>query len=381
MKKEMHTSLEQKKNNSSTHDGYVTKLDSKGQTIWSYNYIGPGNGEDVVISTKLDAEGNIYITGTVYQNNTNHADLFVAKLNENGVLVWNRTFNGGASGFDAGGDVLVDNQGDVYVVGTASNTSSMLDFVILKYNNLGNQVWQRYYDHSNLNDAATKIVLIGDSLYVCGISQNTSNNWELSTLCLNKLDGVMGNHITSGGTGAGIDKINQITSDVFGNIYLTGSVLNSNYDARIIKFNPNLNIIWSKDYNGPDNLDDEGLDIKVDQNGNVYVAGYTSKLNELKNILLIKYNSYGDTVFTSTYNGTGNGNDQANGLSLAQDGSIYITGSVKNLNEEIVTTKYSATGEPVKTKTYAVSGNSTANSISIGSYGEVIEAVRYKKME
>ena len=47
------------KNNATTHDGYISKLSAQGQTIWTYNFTGTGNGDDVVLSVKFDNHKNI----------------------------------------------------------------------------------------------------------------------------------------------------------------------------------------------------------------------------------------------------------------------------------------------------------------------------------
>jgi hypothetical protein len=362
------------KNNATTHDGYISKLSAQGQTIWTYNFTGTGNGDDVVLSVKFDNHKNIYLTGTTYKSATNNYDLFIVKLDKDGNLLWSATYNGTASSMDSGGDIALDTLGNVYVVGASMNSGTLVDFVVLKYDSLGNQVWVNQYDYLGFNDAANKVILSGDSLLVSGVSQSAANNWDFTTISMSIIDGNIGNEIRSGGSGNGIDKLNAITYDNSGHIYITGAVLNSNnnYDTRTIKLDSNLSILWSKDYNGINNLDDESNDVKVDSIGNVFIAGYSTSIGESKNILLIKYNSVGDTVFTKLQNGLGNGPDQANAVCLGVDGSIFVTGSSKNTHEDIVTVKYDPVGLPVKTQTYSAAGDGSANSISVGELGDII---------
>jgi hypothetical protein len=362
------------KNNATTHDGYISKLSAQGQTIWTYNYTGTGNGDDVVLSVKFDNHKNIYLTGTTYKSATNNYDLFLIKLDKDGNLLWSETYNGTASSMDSGGDIALDTLGNIFVVGASMNSGTLVDFVVLKYDSIGNQVWENQYDYANFNDAANKVILIGDSIYISGVSQSAPNNWDFTTITVSAIDGNIGNAVRSGGSGNGIDKLNAITYDNNGHIYLTGAVLNANnnYDARTIKLNPNLSIVWSRDYNGIDSLDDESNDVKVDNLGNVYITGYATKTGESKNILIVKYNSQGDTVFTKVINGLGNGHDIANAVCLGLDGSIFITGSSKNTHEDIVTIKFNPAGLPIKTQTYSGTGNGKANSISVGELGEII---------
>ncbi len=362
------------KNNATTHDGYISKLSAQGQTIWTYNFTGTGNGDDVVLSVKFDNHKNIYLTGTTYKSATNNYDLFLVKLDKDGNLLWSETYNGTASSMDSGGDIALDTLGNIFVVGASMNSGTLVDFVVLKYDSIGNQVWENQYDYANFNDAANKVILIGDSIYISGVSQSAPNNWDFTTITVSAIDGNIGNAVRSGGSGNGIDKLNAITYDNSGHIYLTGAVLNANnnYDARTIKLNPNLSIVWSRDYNGIDSLDDESNDVKVDDIGNVYIAGYSTSSSESKNILLIKYDNLGNIIFEKLQNGLGNGNDRANAVCLGLDGSIFITGSSKYTNEDIVTIKFNPSGLPIKTQTYSGTGNGKANSISVGEFGEII---------
>ena len=99
--------------------GFVTKLSSTGSLVWASQV----SSNTDVLSLTLDATGSVYVTGTV-QVLTNGAfsnlDVFAAKLNSSGNLVWAYSFGG--TGNDYGNGIAVDGSGNVYVVGYYSNT-------------------------------------------------------------------------------------------------------------------------------------------------------------------------------------------------------------------------------------------------------------------
>ena len=64
---------------------------------------------------------------------------------------------------------------------------------------------------------------------------------------------------------------------------------------------------WASAFNAGGN--DQGNDIAVDGNGNVYVAGTSDGSNFASDYLTIKYNSNGDTLWTRRFNGHANGID------------------------------------------------------------------------
>ncbi len=109
-------------------DVYVLKLDPTGNFIWAKNMGGIGN--DISRAMALDAAGNIYFTGTfestadfdpgtaifnLQQSGVSGGDLFVAKLDSAGNLVWAKAMGGTGLGYGAG--IALDAAGNVYTTG------------------------------------------------------------------------------------------------------------------------------------------------------------------------------------------------------------------------------------------------------------------------
>jgi len=103
-------------------DAFVVKLDSNGETVW-HTFIGSSE-TDYGYGIAVDESGNVYATGNSetgwgspkigYAGNK---DAFVAKLDNNGALLWN-TFMG-SSETDYGYAIAVDGSIKVYVTGTS----------------------------------------------------------------------------------------------------------------------------------------------------------------------------------------------------------------------------------------------------------------------
>jgi hypothetical protein len=88
---------------------------------------------------------------------------------------------------------------------------------------------------------------------------------------------------SSAATSIAIDSVNNccVTGYSFGT--------NSTSDIVTIKYGPNGNQIWLQRYNGPGNGNAAGNAIAVDNNGNVYVAGYDTTTSGGTEMVLIKY--------------------------------------------------------------------------------------------
>ena len=298
-------------------DIIVTKLDTSGNTLWQYTYADDYNGDDIATAITVDDAGDVFVTGTIFNDSTNMNDIATFFLLGDGTLHWMLTYNGTASSMDAGGDVITDNS-YVYVTGATLTDSNMANYITIKYNYSGSTIWTSTYDYNHLQDIATKIGYDNGKVYVSGISQSTTSDWAYAAIDLATADGSITGTRRSSGIGTGMDNLNNMTTDSSGNVYLTGAVLNgsSNYDVRTMKLNSTLDIVWQQDYNGSNNGNDAGNDVKVDNEGNVYVCGYTTTASNGKDYLTMKYDASGTLLWSKTENGAGNGNDVAHAMCL-----------------------------------------------------------------
>jgi Beta-propeller repeat len=107
------------------YDIFVAKLDSNGNLIWNTFFGGTDN--EFASGIAVDAAGNIYLAGATYETWASPVrgfggipDAFAAKVDSDGNLIWN-TFLGGSAD-DSGNAVAVDANGNVYVSGYSSAT-------------------------------------------------------------------------------------------------------------------------------------------------------------------------------------------------------------------------------------------------------------------
>ena len=133
------------------------------------------------------------------------------------------------------------------------------------------------------------------------------------------------------------DPINQtdriIDADfdaVTGSIYVTGvsdSTVGFNYVT--IKYSSAGQIVWRKRFVGPQFQDSPNA-IRYDPvNNAVYVTGKSKGATTNFDWLTIRYNAAtGAIVWSKTYNGTQNGNDEAIDLDIDATGNIYVLGNV-----------------------------------------------------
>ncbi|HEY9404329.1 MAG TPA: SBBP repeat-containing protein [Pyrinomonadaceae bacterium] len=110
---------------------FIAKFDPNGTCLWAKQYGGGGDDEGFGIS--VDNASNVYITGYFYgsvtfgtKTITSHGqgDVFIVKLNQNGVVQW--VVRGGGTGSNFGRSVAIGTR--LYLTGTVSNSTSGVSF-------------------------------------------------------------------------------------------------------------------------------------------------------------------------------------------------------------------------------------------------------------
>jgi Beta-propeller repeat len=165
------------------------------------------------------------------------------------------------------------------------------------------------------------------------------------------IDPVLGYSTYLGGTGA--DSAQGVAVDAAGNAYITGDTFSPDFptadplqpapggsmasDVFVTKLNANGSALVYSTYLGG-NGTEQGLDIEVDREGDVYLTGYTFSrdfptMNPLQpafagfqDVFVTKLNPAGSALIYSTYLG-GSSGDRGEGLAIDRQGNVYLTGS------------------------------------------------------
>ncbi len=211
-------------------DFYLIKYDSFGNKLWSKQYGTEFN--ETVNAVDIDSFGNIYISGItsgVFLESGNYADddIFFIKVSaEDGSLLMMNQY--GTNAKEIGAFIKIDFENNIYITsvsygqiaGDVNIINTKTDSFITKFNFLGEQLWSR----------------------------NIGENYN--------------------------DYITSITSDISGNIYITGSQTGQNgHDVYIISLDGSGNILWKNILSTTS--EEKGNSIYIKDNY-LYITGYTS---------------------------------------------------------------------------------------------------------
>ncbi|MDZ7331586.1 MAG: SBBP repeat-containing protein [candidate division KSB1 bacterium] len=339
-------------------DYLIVKYDSSGQLKWSAQYNGTNNGDDHAAAMAIDQQGNIYVTGSSAA--ANGLDDFVTiKLDRNGAQQWVARYNGPANNLDEATGVAVDQTGNVYVIGfsNAGGWVPFPDIVTIKYNSAGQQQWLARYDGSSGSmDMASAIAIdLEGNVYVTGATGSGRAGWgsaiqtDFITIKYNA-QGQQVWAVTYNGPANSQDVATHLVLDAGNNVYVAGASTGNGtrLDYATLKYNNAGELQWVARYNSDENLQDNISGLAVDALGNVVVTGTIGSdlFNPNSDLVTVKYDQNGKQLWLARYNGPGNSWERAAGLALDRENNIYVTGQSMGdaSGSDFVTLKYDRNG-------------------------------------
>lgn len=343
---------------------FTVKYSSSGAELWARSYNGPVNGSDEPVDLIVDNNGNVYVLGR--SAGTSGMQMCIVKYNSAGDQQWviRRSETGNCLGFD--------NSGNLYVGGNNGLPPAQNVLIVIKFNQSGNEIWTGKWDYPAvpLADNASKIILDNNgNIYAAGFSYKMENGSGVSCYLLVKFS-PSGDTLWShkyNGTAFGDDYINSIALDNNNNIYITGKTIDTSASggttgATTIKYTSGGGVTWIKTYkgNGSSGSYAWGESVSVNNNGEVFVAGTSRSLNPNSDMCLIKYNSSGNLEWLKEYNGSYNNNDFGIECRADNYGSCYITGTTYESGTsalDFTTIKYNNAG----VQTWLIRYNGGAN--------------------
>jgi hypothetical protein len=329
-------------------DYWVVKIDQNGIIQWQKTF--GGTNDDIATSVKQTLDGGYIISGYTLSNNgdvtNNHGsrDGWILKLSYNGSLEWQKTFGG--TGIDSVKEIL-QNTDSTYIIcgwtdsnnGDVTTNQGLSDLWIMKLSNTGNIIWQKTLG-GNGSDYARSIQKTIDGGYIiAGASNSTNGN-------------VTGNH--------------------------------GDADFWVVKLSSIGNIEWQKSYGGTNG--DRANSIKQTSEGGYIVVGQTSSSNGdvtsfqgLVDAWVLKISNLGTIEWQKTI-GT-SAIEYAQDVQLTNDGKYIIAGaSQSNSNNagEYSIIKITSTGNIEWQGSYNGPDDDLANSIKQTIDGGFIIAGRSK---
>lgn len=354
------------------------KYNNAGVVQWTSTYNGAGNGIDEARGIAVDGSGNVYVTGYTFVGGTNF-DMITVKYNSGGTQQWALT-NDGAGFYDESRDIVVDNAGDIIVVGGIQATSTNTNYRTIKYTAAGAVAWsQDYSSGANLDMALAVTVDAANSVFVTGHAFNTGQDLNIRTIKYNSAGTQQWNTQVNYSIINSLDTPTSIAVDASGNTFVTGRTYNgatTEDDIVTIKYNNAGTIVANTLENGTANSIDKANKLKIDASGNVYVAGKLKNFGSAEDFYVVKYDNSLNEQWAYSYNGQGGNYDEAYDLSFDGSGEIYATGYsyLSSSNNDFLTVRLKLTdgSQSWETRFNGTANNSDqAKSMAVDAIGNV----------
>ena len=290
-------------------DCFTAKLSANGQVLWVRQAGGTNVDRGAGIAT--DASGELLVTGS-FRNSASfgatnltsrgQSDIFIAKYDSGGELLWVR--QGGGPGVDEGKAVAVGTRGDIWVtgffgdVGTFDDTNALArglgDFFVARYSADGSLVWVRTAGGTNNLTSDTGDAIAVDSDGNCYVSGTFHGNGQIGSV-----------EVQAGNSSA---------------IFLA-------------KYSPSGELLWARA--SPTTSGGIGLDLAIDRRGTILMSGIfvgnatfsgvrRSSSSGQAESFLAAYAPAGELLWFSQSGGSAyNG---ANGLGVDDEGRAYTGG-------------------------------------------------------
>jgi hypothetical protein len=229
-----------------SHDFHMIRTDSNGDTLWTR--VWGGSSFETARDVLQTSDGGFLVAGYTQSFGAGASDVYLARTDGNGNLIWNRTYGG--TDDDYGLSVAQHTDGGFVVAGhTNSFGAGNTDVFLIRVNSVGDTVWTK---------------TLGGVFY---------------------------------------EEATTITNAIDGGFIITGST--SSYgagqrDAMLIKLDNNGYITWSKTF-GEAGLE-AGRGVVQTSDGGFIISGYKSSLwSSAPHSLLIKTDSTGSHEWTTVY--------------------------------------------------------------------------------
>ncbi len=243
--------------------------------------------------------------------------------------------------------VTGDDDGNIIVVYTENYRYSdyiSARVVVRKYDGDGNIIWSNYLTDNvdGLIESLTsrELVFKDGDIYVVGSTyQDMYDNATGSDGLIYHIDGETGGiekKIIYDSEFHTDDMLREIRVSDAGEIYAIGRSrgyagpggIYSNYDALTVKFGANGNFLWNVRHNGTGNAEDWGINLDIDDQGNVYTSSQIKILSiSQRQVNVHKISPSGNVLWNYAYMGSSSGWNWDQPVEVLANGNVVLVGS------------------------------------------------------
>jgi hypothetical protein len=307
-------------------DGYLIKIDSAGNLLWTKTFGGTAN--DNIHGVQCLGNGEIITAGKVESFGIGNADIYLNKLDSAGNLFWSANY--GTSDLSASSALTLTSDGNYVAVGYSwfAADANADNFHVIKVDNSANLLWKRSLEIQG-NDHATSVIETADSGFiVIGYSERILS--DSSSVLILKLNYAGAAIWWKNFFFQGSEKGYSVAEAQNGDLVFTGisSVPGSNNGHIFVsKTDSTGNLLWSKVF-GKSGFSYEATDLKIINDAEFILTGSKTVADSNgivdSDAILLKIDSSGNILWSMQY---GNYEEQyGNSVCFTNDGGFIFAG-------------------------------------------------------
>jgi len=343
--------------------GFVPHLSAQmPDTLWTKTF--GGAMQDYGKSIQQTSDGGFIITGGTNSVGAGATDVLLIRTDASGDTLWVSTFGGNQN--DEGTSVLQTPDGGFLVCGsTKSLGAGDYDALLMFADSAGNTLWYKTYG-GTLEDRGTSVRKCSTGGYIIsGVTKSFGAGGFDVFLIRTDTNGDTLWTRTFGGSGQELTTDIEETLD--GGYVVTGFTTSFGdpfFDVLLIRTDAFGDTLWTKTFGGSEF--DYGTGVELTSDSGYAVAGWTySSQTGNANPFLLRTTASGDTLWTRTFEK--DIYEVGNGLATTNDGGFIITGTSRLLldvsQEDVLLIRTDYLGDTLWTKT--IGENGFANGLSV----------------
>lgn len=327
--------------NTGVKDIYTVKFDSAGNVLWEMKYGGAGAEEGYGGALHDD---RYLIFGSTGSFGAGSNDYYLTKTREDGSVIWSKTFGG--TGNDIGRDVIVTSDGGYAMVGYSSSpgTNGSFDGYVVKTDSAGNVDWEKWYGGAAFEFPIRLTETYDGGFIVTSQSTSFGSNYQWYTTRTDSNGDTLWTRLF--GT-AGPDFTHEAVEAADSGIVIVGTTLGPVDSAQLtlVKYDKSGNQLWVKYPRLTKG--DRPYGIRATSDGGFLITGQTSTFDRNLQMLLMKVDANGDSLWVKTFGATGN--EFALQVNPASDGGWFLSGVTDGFNTtniDLFVVKTDSAGNP-----------------------------------
>jgi len=305
----------------SHNDIYLIKTNSNGDTLWTRTY--GDTYYDYGFSVQQTYDGGYILLGELGRDWGN--DIYMIKTDENGDTLWTKKY--GENGYRSSGYSVQQTSDGGYIL-TGYIFLDSHDVYLIKTDSYGDTLWTRSYDNG-LQEEGYSVSQTSDGGYIITGSSYVIDYWQ-SDIYLIKTDSNGDTIWTKTIDNNACDKASTGSQTSDGGFIIVGATdstsIPNDHDLFIVKTDVSGSTLWTKTYR-LNNRFTAGYCIQQTTDNGYIVTGITNTIQGNSEILLMKTDSLGDTLWTKAFGGESY--DYGYYVEQTSDGGFIISGSAK----------------------------------------------------